>query len=93
MEYLTTNKHPELKKGIKITEYSGHASFSSGSDDINFSYVIIENWLDKGYIKEVEEKEFFPSDMVAFARWYSNHSEFEVSGAEILNFWLKQRNK
>jgi ribosomal protein S8 len=64
MKYITTNKHPELREGIEITEYPGSTFFNLSGEDVKFSYIICKNWLDKGYIKEVEKKEFTRSDLV-----------------------------
>lgn len=54
MKYITTKKHPDLREGTEITEYSGDSLFNLGGDDIWFSNIILKNWLDKGYIKENE---------------------------------------
>jgi len=86
-KYITTSKNPIFKEGIKF-ESESHSYITIFQEDIEISHL-----LKHGYIKEVQDPEFTKDDMVSFARWYSNHGTFEESGIEILNIWLKQRDK
>ena len=97
MKYITTDKHPELKKGLELdywavddTWRARPSSFYQCSDT-QFQYL-----LAKGYIKEVEEKEFTISDIDDFLSYYFNadiNSALLNAVNHSFDTWLKQRNE
>ena len=72
MKYITTDKHPELKEGIDLeTNASMFWAFSLSGSRHSISKPIKNDWIEKGYIKEVEEKEFTKSDMIGLLDFYT----------------------
>jgi hypothetical protein len=60
MKYITTKKHPEYKEGLIFeAEYPAYFVLDRNR--------VIEEDLQRGYIKEVEKKEFTKSDMINFS--------------------------
>ena len=75
MKYITTDTHPELKEGIML-EYSTHGQqHYTGSNMYHATHHQVKALLEKGYIKEVEEKEFTKSDMESVV--YEAHKQYE----------------
>ncbi|GAG11655.1 unnamed protein product, partial [marine sediment metagenome] len=70
MKYITTDKHPELKEGVKIGYYEDQYEIKLSNKTFYAGQPCIDAWLSNGYIKEVEEKEYTKSDMIDFARMY-----------------------
>ena len=93
MKYITTDKHPELKEGIKFKECTGvdnYVKYSSKRRFYFLSHNQLQAEISKGYIKEVEEKEFTKSDMIEF----SIHVVSPVSLAvrkDVFTEWQKHR--
>ena len=54
--------------------------------------LILNNCLEKGYIKEVEEKEFTRSDAVDLLKYFEESGDNQLY-YEVINNWLKQRDK
>ena len=64
MKYITTDKHPELKEGIML-EYSAHGQqYYTGSNMYHATHHQVKALLEKGYIKEVEEKKYTLNEIV-----------------------------
>ena len=83
-KYKATKENPIFKKGTKF-KYDGDGSptYMSGHGiDINLLY----KWMEKGYIKEVQKKEFTKDDMLEFARFYHSRN-FVEKGIEIIKKW------
>lgn len=56
-KYKTTKKHPELKKGIKlISDQTFPGKYCTKVSCITLSDAWFEDWLKKGWIKEIKEK-------------------------------------
>ena len=89
MKYITTDKHPELKEGIML-EYSTHGQqYYTGSNMYHATHHQVKALLEKGYIKEVEEKEFTKSDMISLAGYISNNCNSDDHELLFYN-WLKE---
>jgi hypothetical protein len=89
-KYITTSKHPELKEGVLI-DFNGF--FDIDGWTIYNKDLKIESWLEKGYIKRLEEKEFTKSDMIDFVDWFDdNHGESKyISWPDCFDLWLKSK--
>ena len=99
-KYITTKNHSEFKKGV-IIQFSDEIltkGYGVYYDSLNrkLCYYVVKNdlldlWIKKGYIKEVEDKQFTPSDMVDFHWWSGKDPKYNAR----LDFkdWLKQRNE
>ena len=93
-KYITTDKHPELKEGVII--FKGLYSYRT-----NFFLELrnefdVDTWLEKGYIKELQEKEFTKDDMIEFAKFAKvrkEMSQLHLTWDSEFNEWLKQRNE
>ena len=82
MKYITTDKHPELKEGRIIdAEYSAYFVV-----DKNRPFITD---IEKGYIKEVQEKEFTKDDMIELIRFDFNSPKWDPK--EVLMEFLNQR--
>lgn len=83
MKYITTDKHPEFKKGIEISISGGNIQKEEMYRDAVGKWkandLIITNCIEKGYIKEVEEPEFTKSDLIeiCYMRFGGNRKYFE----------------
>ena len=93
-KYITTKENPILKEGLNIdntesTQIGIHYFETDRSLHINDD--VLKDWLNNGYVKEVEEKEFTKSDMVEAIG--QAHILGPWSAKEIFNDWLKQRDK
>ena len=87
--YKATKENPIFKKGTKF-KYDGDGSpmYMSGHGiDIDLFY----EWMEKGYIKEVQKKEFTESDMIDLIRF--NLNSVEWTPKQVFNDWKKQRNR
>ena len=74
MKYITTDKHPELNEGIILQENAAHDGHLT-EYYATYHKTDIEHMSEKGYIKEVEEKEYTKSDMINFGQYYGNHTQ------------------
>ncbi len=61
-KYETTKEHPDLKERIILTEIDNQYEFKLGHKTFFTSVPCINSWISKGYIKEVQKKEFTPDD-------------------------------
>lgn len=91
MKYITTDTHPVLKEGIIFDNYLDIACVCEIGHD-NYTYKIKPS-LDKGYIKEVEEKEYTTSDMIKFVGAITNVHYTKKQGDMLLHNFKEQRNK
>jgi hypothetical protein len=91
MNYETTDIHPQMKAGQVIDQDNDNYQFTLGGKTFFTGLQTIEAWESNGYIKEVEELEFTKSDMIDFL--CNNSDKCKEHASEILNNWLKQRNK
>ena len=91
--YVTTKENPIFKEGIKFKSESHSYISIRFSRNQDVKELEISTLLEKGYIKEVEDKQFTKSDMIYFARYYVNQAEVNLSGIEIVDRWIKQRDK
>ena len=92
-KYKTTKENPIFKEGIIIRKDTSLplkiAEYCNPSEIINVGQSVFNKWLEKGYIKEVEEKEFTKSDIIEFFESASYHEKVIAD----FNDWLKQRDK
>ena len=59
MKYITTDKHPELKEGIELDSTGGDFwAFKLAKTNQSISRNAKNDWLKKGYIKELKKPEF-----------------------------------
>ena len=85
-KYETTKEHPDLKEKIILTEIDNQYEFKLGHKTFFTGVPCIKVWISKGYIKEVQKKEFTPDDMLEFARFYHSRN-FVEKGIEIIKKW------
>ena len=89
-KYITTDKHPEFKEGIKIVQTSGKIEKEEMFRDLsglwNAAKYIIDNALEKGYIKEVQEPEFTRDDMIGFGKTLQG---YDCEVGDCLDAWIK----
>ena len=92
MKYLTTKENPVFKEGLKI-KFTGNKFYIE--IELSSHYWMSENQihshLQRGYIKEIEGKEFTKSDMIAFQLWNNIMTKNGVTND--LKIWLNQKNK
>ena len=95
MKYITTDKHPQLKKGVLIVKTIEQFQFTLGQTKTYFmSFVQADIWEKKGWIQKVEEKKFTKSDMKSYGTFASGVIWTQTTNREnIFNEWLKQRDK
>ena len=103
MKYITTKESPIFKEGIQLRasficdENHDNIEFLNGEDKITLPKPKFKVWLNKGYIKEVEEKEFTKSDGAEAILYFHNSYESSDMSIEearnVFNDWLKQRDK
>ena len=92
MKYITTDTHPHIKPNIEfekeiiIDRETGF--YATGY--IRFDETELSEQLEKGYIKEVQKKEFTKADMIEFANIILMDNS-DDSDTDILNKWIKQR--
>ena len=69
MKYITTDTHPEYKEGLIFeAEYPAYFVLDRNR--------VIQEDLQLGFIKKVEEKEYTESNMIDFVHWaVRNYSE------------------
>ncbi len=90
--FITTNKHPELKEGLIFEYWSDSGLWVCGPS--NFYKVMVnqlEALLEKGYIKEVEKPEFTKSDMIDLVRY--DLSDTLWAARDVVNDWIKNKEK
>ena len=75
MKYITTDKHPELKEGLICDSPGDFLVFKLVNGNHSIGKDALKDWIEKGYIKEVEEKEYTKSDMINFGQYYGNHTQ------------------
>ena len=87
-KYITTSKHPELKEGVILIKNSGSEWCIHKAIEPSFLYAEynITIGLEKGYIKELEPKEFTASDMESYASFAADHDRYDC-----LDLWLKTK--
>ena len=92
MKYITTNKHPELKEGIEFDYWDNDSTWrAKPSNFYTCTDEQFQHLIEKGYVKEVEGKEFTKSDMIAFQLW--NNIMTKNGVINDLKIWLNQKNK
>ena len=84
MKYITTDKHPELKEGLILESnycFDIIINYGAAADikDNNTMKYSSSYMLEKGYIKEVQEKDWTDADMIEFTNrisgyWCDGHS-------------------
>ena len=89
-KYITTDKHPELKKGVIIEfEFGEWGSYKGWiymkKEDIDLS-------LKKGFIKELQEPKWTDEDMIAFTR-FSGYVMENDSAMVALEKFKQNKNK
>lgn len=85
-QYKVTSKHPVLKEGVSIVDDQGQYCHIDGG------WMNLKEDLEKGYIKEIQEKEFTKDDILDFAMYYHNDNYPTMTGHfDILDNWLKRR--
>ena len=89
MKYITTDKHPELKEGL-IIDGIEKGSYLVFTNEGIYVEIHKEKSIEKGYIKEVEEKEYIESEVKDFAVYYNEHT---TSLGMSFTDWVRQRNK
>ena len=93
MKYITTDKHPELKEGLIINIIFFPTSGVHYYDENKALHCILSGpeLVEKGYIKEVEEKEYTKSDMINYGDYRMNTlgGGIEKSEGDIFDNWLK----
>ena len=98
-KYITTDKHPELKKGIIFNHEDERSSYCLHSCDESENIYIeqhVKNGLANGYIKELQEPEFTKDDMIDFCIWYTEQINSEKAHCfpdNNVKAWLKDRSK
>ena len=93
MKYITTDKHPDLKEGV-IFRRSLSRNDMYVSDVLEMTYFPSFDFdilLEKGYIKEVEEKEFTKSDMIGFHFFATEYNKIGET-KEGLEDYIKQKS-
>jgi len=98
-KYITTNKHPFLRDGIRFDYFNTKEIdipyISEGLNHITRipdSNKMIIFWESNGYIKELQIKEFTKDDMIEFSNYLHNKLPSHAYGSEHwFNEWLKQR--
>ena len=71
-KYVTTETNLVFKKGIEFEKLNDNTDSMGTWVNVKTGFhrianVTVDDWIKKGYIKEVEPKEFTKSDMVEFA--------------------------
>ena len=94
--YVTTKENPIFKEGIKFKSESHSYISIRFSRNQDVKELEISTLLEKGYIKEVEDKQFTKSDIEDFLSYYFN-ADFDSALLNAINHsfycWLKQRNQ
>ena len=67
-KYITTKSNPIFKEGVNIdktesTQIGIH--YFEPEKTLHINDDVLRNWIEKGYIKELEEPEFTKSDILA----------------------------
>jgi hypothetical protein len=76
MKYITTDKHPELKKGIVFQKRLQNRNYYSPTGFVAIESEDIIASVSNGFIKELQEPEFTKDDMIDFVHWaVINYSE------------------
>jgi hypothetical protein len=96
MKYITTDKHPEFKKGVEIKFddeilTSGYGVYYEENFTVSHYTVKKEfkkHWIEKEYVKKKEPK-FTKDDMIEFAQYYRS-GYIEKVGSQF-NRWKNQR--
>ena len=92
MKYITIDKHPDIKEGTIFRKSEGRTQMYV-SETSCITYITesdLDESIEKGYIKEVEEKEFTKSDMIEFYIHVVRPSSLAIS-KDVFNEWKKQR--
>lgn len=96
-KYRVTEKHLFLKKceiWIDDTDSVDILYKNEGYLNINIDLLNIDYWFEKGWIEEIEEKEFTKRDMIEFASYRIRTSLGNTTSYdEFFEQWLKQRNE
>ena len=95
-KYITTDKQSILRKGIEIEFASGLYYAITDKGDVSFKPFEVDNMLDDGEIKELQQLEFTKDDMIDFARFAKDRKEMNqnyLTWDSEFNEWLKQRNE
>ena len=94
-KYITTNKHPDLKKGVIFNGTDKQYEFKLGYKTFYCGQPTIDIWLKKGYIKEVEKPEFTKADnidLIIYTFDEAGKSPLRMEDAEsIFNDWIKNK--
>ena len=96
MKYITTGENPVFKVNIEFHKIKDGIDCIGTFVNVNngmhkISPMTFDEWLKKGYIKEVVEKEYTKSDMIELVRFDFNSTKWNPT--EVLKEFLKQRNK
>ena len=95
MKLITTSKNPIFKEGIEFDfdKNGNEISVINHGNLFRCSMLDLQAiWLLKGYIKEVEKKEFTKSDMKSYGTFAGGFIWTQNTNREnIFNEWLKQK--
>ena len=87
--YKATKENPIFKAGHKFEVYMHQGPTFMPGHAIDTA--VLEEWIKKGYIKEVQKKEFTEDDMIDFL--WNNSNKHKDHSERLLNYWKKQRSK
>lgn len=96
MNYITTDKHPYIKGGLKFVkredgnDYENELYVLVGyySNRIKVHQIVIDKWLSEGSIIEGKNMEFTKQDMIDFADF---HSSYRLTAPHSLKMFLDRR--
>ena len=90
-KYETTKENPIFKEGLFVNDMGKekviNVNFNHLIEQVEINGYHLEIWLEKGYIKEVQKKEFTENDMIGFHYWAGSVKEEEAK--EDFNDWKK----
>ena len=98
-KYETTKENPIFKEGLFVNDMGKekviNVNFNHLIEQVEINGYHLEIWLEKGYIKEVQKKEFTKSDMIDLLKYVSSDfSVFSLTTFEDdVENYLKQRSK
>ncbi len=99
-KYRVTEKHPYLKTGISfelVCESADHGYyiFNLGLVQETLAAGIDADWLNNGWIEEIQEPEFIKDDIVEFLEYLlkQNDRHCEMDETEFVNEWINDKNE
>ena len=93
-KYRVTEKHKLLKDNIILEHGIITGTYFSSVWAHEFSNDEIKDWIENGWVEEIQEKEFTKDDMIKFANWANKCDVANVDHEGYLCEWIRnQKNK